>query len=296
MSKNRKQETLIAYLFILPTCIGFLVFMAYPLIYSIFLSFWDWHMIKGISGSKFVGFDNFIKLFSYDQFRAALTNNLKVLVIGVPTILSISLLVASILNTAIFGRSAIRTAFYLPYVTTVTAGAIVFAALFQDEFGPVNAFLRMIGISNPPPWLASTTWSLTTVGIFWTWRLMGYCVVIFLAGLQGISSTYYEAASIDGASSWQKFMHITFPLVSPTTFFLAITQSIGALGLFAESRVMTDGGPGKSSYTLVFKIYEEAFVSFKMGYASATAIVFFMLVMTITIIQWIGQKKWVNYL
>ncbi|WP_305768574.1 carbohydrate ABC transporter permease [Candidatus Epulonipiscium viviparus] len=295
MKKIFRQETIIGYLFILPTLLGFIVFMGYPLIYSIFLSFWDWNMMQGVSGSEFVGLNNYIEVFQDSYFIAGLSNNLKMLFVAVPILLTLALTLACILNTAIFGRGIIRTIYFMPYITTVTAAAIVFAALFHDEFGPINEFLRIIGIENPPGWLASVDWSMPTVGIFWIWRMLGYCIILFLAGLQGIPKSYYEAAAIDGATGFAQFRHITFPLISPTTFFLTITMGIASFSIFAETKVMTSGGPGTSSYTLVYMIYKDAFENYEMGYASAIGIIFFSIILIITLIQWFGQKHWVNY-
>lgn len=295
MKTGQAKEQIAGYLFIAPTMIGFLLFMVYPLFYSVFLSFWDWNMIKGIEGSTFIGLENYADVVKDEYFLAGLSNNLKILFVAVPILLILALVLASILNTPIFGRGALRTAYFMPYVTTVTAAAIVFAALFHEEFGPVNEVLRMIGIQNPPKWLASVVWSLPTIGIFWIWRMLGYCMIIFLSSLQGISKSYYEAADIDGANVWQKFSLITFPLISPTTFFLAITMAIFSFSIFAETKVMTGGGPGTSSYTIVYMIYTRAFIHFEMGYASAAAILFFLIILTITAVQWLGQKKWVNY-
>lgn len=295
MKKSSMKENLFGYLFILPTFIGFCVFMVYPLCYSFFLSFFDWQMMKGLEGSEFIGFDNYVNAVQDVYFTAGLANNLKMLLVAVPVLLILSLILACVLNTAIFGRSALRTVYFLPYITTVTAAAVVFGALFHEEMGPINEFLRMIGISDPPNWLGSVEWAMVSVAIFWIWRMLGYCMIIFLSGLQGISRSYYEAASIDGATAIQRFRYITFPLISPTSFFLAITMGIFSFAIFAEVRVMTGGGPGMSSYTLVYMIYTQAFEYYKLGYASAIGVIYFMMILCITLIQWIGQKKWVNY-
>lgn len=295
MNNKRKKESRAGYVLILPSFIGFCVFMVYPIVYSFFLSFMDWDFMQGYSKSEFIGWDNYIAAFSNEYFQIGLINNLKLLFIAVPILLALALVLAYILNGKIFGRGAIRAAFFMPYVTTVTATAIVFSALFHEEMGPVNQILRSIGIENVPRWLSSITWALPTIGIFWIWRMLGYCIIIFLAGLQNISSDVYEAASIDGTSGWQKFRYITLPLISPTTFFLAVTMGIFSFSMLAEVKVMTGGGPGNATYTLVYHIYTEAFTKFDMGYASAVAILFFIIIMIITLIQWIGQEKWVNY-
>ncbi len=285
----------IGYSFILPSLIGFLLFMVYPIFNSFFLSFMKWNMMKGLSASKFIGLKNYFDVFDNEYFRAGLLNNFKFVIMAVPLLIILSLVIANFLNMNIFGRLALRAMYFMPYVATITAAAVVFSALFHPEFGPINGVLRMIGFTDPPKWTASIKWALPTVALFWIWKNIGYCIVIFLAGLQGISSTYYEAASIDGAGKFSQFIHITMPLVSPTTFFLTITSVISSFQVFAEINVMTKGGPGTSTVTIVYHIFDKAFRFFDMGYASAVSWVFFIIVIAITAIQWVGQKKWVNY-
>lgn len=302
MAKTKKvrkkitlRQNLTGYTFILPSFIGFILFMIYPILNSFYLSFMDWNMFLGAEGSSFIGLENYKDVFANEYFVAGMTNNFKLVVLAVPLLIATSLLLATLLNGNIFGRGFIRTMYFMPYVATITAAAVVFSAIFHYQYGPVNEFLRMIGISNPPGWTASSDWALPTVALFWVWKNLGYCVVIFLAGLQGISRTYYEAASIDGASKISQFFHITLPLVSPTTFFLTITSVIASFQIFAEVNVMTQGGPGTATYTTVFHIFEQAFERFNMGYASAVSWVFFLVIVFVTILQWWGQKKWVNY-
>lgn len=289
------RQNLVGYSFILPSVIGFVLFMAYPLINSLFLSFMDWNMFKGLEGSSFIGLENYKDVFENEYFLAGISNNFKFMFMAVPLLLILSLVLANLLNQNIFGRGALRAMYFMPYVATITAAAVVFSALFHPEYGPINSVLRTIGISNPPLWVASIKWALPTVALFWIWKNIGYCVVIFLAGLQGIPKSLYEAASIDGANKVSQFIHITMPLVSPTTFFLAVTSVIGSFQVFAEVNVMTQGGPGTATVTVVYHIYQMAFQRFNMGYASAVSWVFFLIVVGITAIQWAGQKKWVNY-
>lgn len=293
--KKHIKQNIVGYTFILPSLIGFILFMAYPLFHSLFLSLMNWNMFKGIEGSTFIGFDNYKAVFENEYFRAGIMNNIKFVIMAVPLLLIVSMLLATLLNRNIWGRGALRTMYFMPYVATITAAAVVFSALFHPEFGPINSFLRAIGVADPPSWTASVKWALPTVALFWIWKNLGYCVVIFLAGLQGIPKSYYEAASIDGASKFSQFMHITLPLVSPTTFFLAVTTVIASFQVFAEVNVMTEGGPGTATVTLVYHIYETAFKRYQMGYASAVSWVFFALVVVVTAIQWMGQKKWVKY-
>ncbi len=292
--KQKHKHNLAGWCFILPTFIGFLTFMIYPLFYSLFLSFMDWDMFRP-ENSVFVGLDNYIAAFKNDYFQAGITNNLFFAIIAVPVLIFIALILAALLNQKIFGRGMLRMMYFVPYITTVTAVAVVFSALFHPVRGPVNALLSSLGVADPPGWAVSSDWSLITVAIFWVWKNIGYCTVIFLAGLQGISRSLYEAADIDGATPLQKFFRITVPMVSPTTFFLSVTCVIQSLQIFAEINVITDGGPGTSSYTTIMHIYEEAFVKFNMGYASAVTWIFFVMILGITFIQWIAQKKWVKY-
>lgn len=292
---NRIKQNITGYLFILPTLIGFIVFMAYPLIYSLFLSFMDWNMFKGLDGSKFIGIKNYIDAFHNEYFIVGLKNNITMTIIAVPILILTSLIIACILNKQIYARGCLRTIYFLPYITTITAAAIVFAALFHQEMGPVNYILKSFGIQNPPQWLGSTKWALPTLMLFWIWRNLGYCIIIFLSGLQNISKSYYEAASIDGAGPLLRFRYVTLPLISPTTFFLLITSIISSFQVLAEVKVMTDGGPGTATYTMVFHIYKEAFEHYNFGYASAVSLIFFFIILCITFIQWLGQKYWVNY-
>lgn len=292
---KKAKDNISGYLFILPTIIGFLTFMIYPMFYSIYLSLMDWDMFRGASGSTFIGFKNYEKVFENEYFQAGIINNFKLTLLAVPLLIVSALLISTLLNQKIYGRGMLRVAYFMPYVTTITAAAVVFSALFHPEMGPVNGFLKAIGIANPPGWTGSIDWALPTVVLFWVWRNLGYCIILFLAGLQNISKSYYEAASIDGAGAVRKFFSITLPLISPITFFLTITSVIGSFQIFPEVKVMTDGGPGTATMTMVFHIFREAFERYNLGYGSAVAIVFFIIILIITGIQWIGQKKWVNY-
>ncbi len=292
--KRVYKHNLAGWLFVIPSTVGFLAFMIYPLFYSLFLSFMDWDMFRP-ERSTFVGLENYLAALQNDYFQTGITNNLIFAVIAVPVLIFIALILAAMLNQKIYARGALRMMYFMPYITTVTAVAVVFSALFHPVRGPINSFLSTLGVVDLPGWATSSDWSLITVAIFWVWKNIGYCTVIFLAGLQGISRSLYEAADIDGASPIQKFFRITVPMVSPTTFFLSVTCVIQSLQIFAEINVLTKGGPGTSSYTTIMHIYEEAFVKFNMGYASAVTWIFFIIILLITFVQWIAQKKWVKY-
>lgn len=295
MTKIRQNKiALVGMLFTLPAFLGFLIFMVYPLVYSFYLSFMDWDMFR-TENSKFIGFENYLDLLDNYYFQAGITNNIKLAIIAVPVLIAIALVLASFLNMKIYGRAAIRAMYFMPYIVTVTAAAIVFSAMFHPVQGPVNAMLSALGVENLPGWATSSQWSLFTVGMFWVWKNVGYCVVIFLAALQGVSRSYYEAAEVDGATKLQQFFNITVPLVSPTTFFLSITCIINSFQIFAEVNILTQGGPGTSSTTIIMHIYDQAFVKFDLGYASAVAWAYFALILVVTAIQFWAQKKWVKY-
>ncbi|MFI3212416.1 MAG: sugar ABC transporter permease [Eubacteriales bacterium] len=293
--KRKVKENLIGYSFIGVSLVGFLAFMVFPLFYSLVISFMNWNMFQGFSASTFIGWKNYAAVLKDDYFITGFWNNIKLAVMIVPALLLIALILAYLLNGKIFGRGALRAAYFMPYIAITTASALVFSAVFNAEFGPVNEFLRAIGVENPPGWAMSVKWALPVVALFIIWKNIGYCVVIYLASLQGISESYYEAASIDGANKIQQFRFITVPLVSPTTFFLVITNMIMAFRTFEEVQMLTGGGPGTTTYTMILRIYTKAFSEYDMGFASAAAWIYFCVVMVITIFQFVGQKKWVKY-
>ncbi len=292
---RRRKENIIGYSFISMSCVGFILFMAFPLCYSLFISFMDWSMFKGLEGSTFIGIANYIDALHNDYFITGFWNNMILMVLVVPALMLISLVIATLLNGKVFARGLLRASYFMPYIAVTTASALVFSGIFNPDFGPINEGLRALGIANPPGWVVSSFWAIPTVGIFLIWKSVGYCIVIYLASLQGISGSYYEAASIDGASKIEQFIHITVPLISPTTFFLLITNVIYAFRTFEEVQILTEGGPGSSSYTMIFSIYQKGFAEFDMGAASAQAWIYFVLVLIVTAFQFWGQKKWVNY-
>ena len=204
------------------------------------------------------------------------------------------LLLAVLLQQKLKGSEVFKTIFFFPQLTSSVAFGVIFMALFRGE-GPVNSVLTILGMANPPKWLTSTASSMTTITIVSIIKNMGYYMVLFLSGLQSVSEELYEAASLDGAGPWKKFKSITLPLLSPTTFLCTVMCIINSFKVFDLVNIMTDGGPGRSSNVLVYRIYQEAFQNYKFGYASAYAVVLFVLVFIVTMIQFQGQKKWVNY-
>lgn len=171
MKKRRRKKNIIGFTFILPSLIGFILFMAYPLIYSLVISMMDYNMFKGFSGSTFCGLQNYIDAFHNEYFQVGLKNNILLMLVAVPILLILSIIIATLLNQKIFARGALRAAFFMPYVTTITAAALVFSALFQPSFGPINELLRTLGIQNVPGWTGDIKWALPSIGIFWIWKI-----------------------------------------------------------------------------------------------------------------------------
>ncbi|BAO06580.1 MULTISPECIES: carbohydrate ABC transporter permease [Enterococcus] len=282
--KLKRKNTLIAWSFIAPNFIGFLIFTLVPVVFSLILAFMKW---DSFSTPEFVGLQNFTRMLSDDTFWLSLKNTFLYTIGVVPLTLVCSLGLAILLNQKIKGVKFFRTAFFFPYVTSLVAIAVVWSMLFHPTMGPINQFLRVV-IENPPGWLSSSDWALTAIIIVSVWRGMGYYMILYLAGLQGISKELYEAAAMDGANKWKQFIHITVPALRPTTFFVTIMLVINCFKIFDLVQVMTDGGPGRATNVLVYQVYSEAFVKFNFGYASAIAMVLFVIVLVITVIQF----KW----
>lgn len=288
------KRNLVGYSFVLPNFIGYFIFVFLPVIFTFVLCVMKWD--GSDAPMKFVGIQNFVKLFHDSGFIISLKNTLVYAVWTVPLTMIAALLIAVLLNSKIKGIILFRTAFFFPYVASLVAVGAVWNMLFQPEFGPINEFLKFIGIQNPPRWCASTDWAMTVIVIVSVWKYMGYYMVVYLAALQGISKDLYEAASIDGATGFNKFRYITIPMLTPTTFFVVIMLTIQCFKVFDLIYVMTGGGPGRSTNVIVNHIYNAAFVDFKFGYASAGAVVLFLIVLVITMIQFKGEKKFVDYM
>lgn len=290
--KKAIRTNLVGYSFILPNFIGYFIFIFIPVCFSFILSVMEW---DGSSAPMvFVGLRNFAKLGGDSTFVISLKNTFLYAVWTVPLTMAASLLIAVLLNSKIKGIVLYRTAFFFPYVASLVAVGAVWNMLFQPEFGPINEFLKFIGIAHPPKWCASKDWAMVVIIIVSVWKYMGYYMIVYLAALQGISNDLYEAASIDGATGLKKLRYITIPMLKPTTFFVVIMLTIQCFKVFDLIYVMTQGGPGRSTNVLVNHIYNAAFVDFKFGYASASAVVLFAIVLVITLIQFKGEKKFTD--
>lgn len=286
MSKRQRKlrNLLVAYSFIAPNFIGFAVFTLGPILFALVLAFMHW---DGSNPMTFAGLDNFWKLFDDRAFQTAFWNTIVYTAFVVPLTLVCSLGLAILLNQKIFGRNFFRTVAFFPYVASLVAVAVVWNMIFNPEFGPVNMVLYNLGIDpkSLPGWAADKDWAMVTIIMFSIWKSMGYFMVIYLAGLQGISAELYEAADIDGANGWQKFWRITLPQLAPTTFFVSVLLTIQSFKVFDQIFMITQGGPGTSTLVLVYHIYNEAFISWDLGYSSMVALVLFLLVLGITVLQ-----------
>jgi multiple sugar transport system permease protein/alpha-1,4-digalacturonate transport system permease protein len=293
MSLSERQEALAGYLYILPNFLGFLIFTGAPIVIGLLISFTNY---SGFEGASFVGITNYIKMFRDSQFLSALKNNIFYSAASVPLTMLTALLLALMLNRGVPGGGLFKTLYFFPNLTSMVAVSCVAMLLFEPVKGPLNQMLMAVGVpeANLPQWFFSTKSALMTVVITVVWKQCGYYMIMFMAGLKNISPNLYEAARIDGANAWHCFCHVTWPMLSPTTFMVTILSIIGSFQVFDIINVTTKGGPGRATTVIVFRIYREAFNNWKMGYASAMAYFLFVIILIVTLIQWNGQKRWVN--
>ncbi|WP_285245962.1 sugar ABC transporter permease [Pseudarthrobacter sp. efr-133-R2A-89] len=288
---NRKQarrNTLIGWTFILPNFLGFLAFTLIPVLAAFALSFMEW---TSFSAPKWVGLANFQRMLASDSFWVALRNTVVYAIGHVPLTMALALLLAMLLNRKLKGIGFFRVAIFFPYITSLVAVAVVWNMLFSPDNGPINQFLHAIGIANAPGWTSSSDWALPAVIITSVWRDMGYYMVLYLAGLQAIPAELYEAAEVDGASAWQRFWNVTIPSLRPTTFFVVVMLTVSSFKVFDLIVVMTNGGPGRSTTVLSQLIYQEGIGEGKFGYSSAISLVLFLIVLTVTVLQFKIQQR-----
>lgn len=285
-----------AYLFLLPSFLGLLVFVVLAVALSLSISFQDW----GLAGPRgWVGLDNYRAVWRDPVFWKTFRNTAFYIVTIVPTQLALGLAMAVALNQVGRGMVLYRLIYFMPVVTTIVAGAIVFRLLLSTN-GPVNALIADVaGLFGAtvklPNWLGSSTYSKWAVVMLTLWKNTGFTMVVYLAALQGVPQELYDAANTDGASAWQRFRHVTVPMISATTFFLFVLQTIGAFQLFTEPFVLTNGGPANSSMSVVQYIYQNAFRFTRMDKASAIAWFLFLFIFAFTLVQNRLQRRWVYY-
>ena len=288
--RGQWRKVLVAYSFIAPNFLGFAIFTLGPILFAFALAFMHW---DGSNPIEFAGLDNFWRLWSDRAFITAFWNTILYAVLAVPLTIVCALGLAMLLNQKLPGRAFFRAAMFFPYVASLVAVAVVWNMLFNPEMGPINMLLYYAGIDpkNLPRWAADRNWAMITVVLFGVWKSMGYYMVIYLAVLQGINQELYEAASIDGATAIQKFRYITIPQLGPTTFFVTVMLTIQSFKVFDQIYLLTQGGPGTSTLVLVYHVYNEAFISWDLGYSSMVALVLFLLVLLITVVQFHFRKE-----
>ena len=295
--RRRKEPTLeqrnarIGYIMIAPILVGIGLFSVVPVVFSLFISFTDWDMLHE---QTWIGLENYRTIFSGSMLGTVTKNTAVYCLIAIPGAIFFGLLLALALNARIRGVALYRTAFFMPNITTTVAVCIVWTWLYNKDYGLINNVLNMLGLPSVR-WISSQAWAMPSVAIMSIWQAMGYDMILLTAGLKGIDETYYEAAMIDGANGRQSFWRITLPMLTPTLFFLVVTHCISYIQMFDAAFIMTEGGPGYATRTIVMQIYNTAFEYFRMGEAASYAWVLFAVVFVITMIQFKLQDKWVNY-
>ncbi len=278
-SKLRYENT--AYLYILPYYIFFMIFIALPIIVNIVLSFTDFNLRE----MSFVGLENYIKLFSDATFIRSVQNTIVYVVFTVGITIVLGLMCALALNNVAFwGAKFFRGIYFMPYVISMVSCSMVWLWLYEPSAGFINELMRLLGLPTQK-WLYDERFAMGSVILMVVWKNLGYYMTIFIAGLNGIPSSLYEAATVDGANALQKFWFITLPMLKPVTFFITITGTVGAFNVFEQVNVMTSGGPMNSTTTIVHQIYTRAFTEFRLGYAASQAIVLLIVVLIFTLIN-----------
>jgi len=281
------------YLFILPMLIGLFVFRLGPVAVAIGASFTRWNIQ---TPPDLLGLANYAEAVNSETFWLVSKNTLLFTLIFVPGVMLLSLLMAMMVNQKLKGISFFRGLYFMPYITAMVAVAMVWNWIFATRFGILNyALIKYLHISDPPAWLGDKAWALVAIAIVAIWKAAGFQMMIFLAGLQGIPGSLYEASNIDGATKWQQFVKITVPLLSPVTFFVFVITIIEAFKTFDVTFAMTGGGPNYGSTTLAYFIYQNAFVYQRMGYASALALFLLVFVGVTTWFSFKVKDRWVEY-
>jgi|UniRef100_A0A7C4PKG3 multiple sugar transport system permease protein len=286
----RKREALMGYVFLSPWILGFLIFLAGPMLASIYLSLTNYKMIQP---PQWIGLANYERMFTDPFVATSLRVTTIFTALSVPLSIVLALSVALLLNQKIVASGVFRTIFYLPSLISGVAVAIVFAWIFNYRFGILNYLLSLVGVDGPN-WLGHPRYALWAFIIMSLWGIGGN-VIIYLAGLQGVPVSLHEAAKIDGANAWYRFWNITLPLITPVLLFTLIMGVIGTFQTFTSSYIMTGGGPANATLFYLLYLYRNAFNWFEMGYASALAWLLFIIILTCTLILWSTSARWVYY-
>jgi ABC-type sugar transport system permease subunit len=293
MSTQARRDAITGYLFISPAFLLFLIFIAGPLVGAVALSMFQWDLL---TPAQFVGLGNYKLLFSDPATGQAILNTFIFTFWSIVLHIGLGLLLALAVNRAMPAplKYFLRTAYFFPLLMSWASVALMWSFALDPSFGFVNYYLGLLHIAAPN-WLISPQWAMPTIIFVDLWRTLGFTFIILLAGLQGIPAYLYEAARIDGAAALQRFWNITIPMLSPTLFFTTIITFIGAFQIFDPMFIMTQGGPGNATLSIVLHIYETGFRSFQMGYAATISLVVFLVIMLVTLLQMRLSRYWVNY-
>ena len=287
----QRKDALSGYLFIAPALISLLVFMVYPVIASFVISGFDWGIL---TTPKFIGLENYKTLFRDPVFLESLKNTFVWVIMYVPVSILVSLIVALAMDMPLRGIGFFRTMFYLPVMTPMVVCALLFVWIYNTDFGALNYILSFFKIA-PIKWLTDKNIALISIALMSVWKNFGYNMLILLSALQGIPESLYEAAALDGITPWRKLINIKLPLIMPSMYFVILTSVIDAFQVFTEVYIMTKGGPGYSTYTVSYYLFNNAFEFGKMGYACAMSVVMFVIILTVTLIQDKIMNKNVQY-
>ncbi len=288
--KIQKRRNFWGYAFILPNFLGFFTFTLIPILMALVFSFTNYDVI---STMEFVGIENYVNLFSDEQFIVALRNTLYYALLVVPAGVVLALLLALLMNRKIRGIAVFRTFIFIPVITSMVAVSLVWSMLYDTNAGLLNIMLEALGLPTVG-WLTDPSMAMISIAIMSVWKGLGYNMTIFLAALQGVPKDLYEAATIDGAGGVKQFLYITIPMIGPTSYFVILMSLIGSFQAFDQIQIMTDGGPINSTKTIAMYLYQYGFDYYQMGYACAAAYVLFVLVFAVSVIQNRGSRKWMD--
>lgn len=291
MKKKKMHDNISGYLFLAPALISFFLFIGLPVGLSAVLAFFKYNLVNP---AVFVGLDNIRHMFQDKGVLVAFGNTLKFLLILCPIHCGLGLILAFMVYKATRFQFFFRTVIYFPSIVTTASVAIAWGYIFSTDTGVINYFVRLLGGSNIP-WLTNRTVVYVTIALFSFWKFIGTTFLYYYIGLQNIPDVYYEAAQIDGAGTVRSFLHITLPMLSPTIFFVIITNIVSVFQIFDEPYLLTNGGPGSATKTIAFEIYQTAFQEMNIGYGATISFALFLIILIITIIQYVGQNKWVVY-
>ena len=297
--RRNERSFLSASPFLTASLIGFAIFYFAPMVISVVISLTDWNgldrlLAPGFMEEHFIGLDNYKAILTGAEFWKVLKNTLVYIVLYIPLMLTTSTAIAALLSRQRRGVGAFRVLYYIPVLTSWVAASLIWKSLLSPQYGAMNGILAFFGMEGPG-WLTDEKWALPALVLVSVWKDMGFFGLILLSGMIGIDRTYYEAAEIDGAGSWTRFLKITLPLLTPALFYVLIVSLINSFQLFPQIMIMTDGGPNGATQVMMERIYKYGFRYYRMGYASAFSWILFIVIMICTAVQMRGQKRWVNY-